>query len=463
MARAVASSREEPVQIEYSNFDLQSYIGEYQGRSRILRLMFIADRCPSAREYATKLLMRAAETTGQDALIDIRLYRDIFKYGKQYLSTSPEPDTKYINQTMHNNTIRRTKLEDEIQKWRNLTQKENSRLAHLHNAAFLSRLGEFELAIHKLVDAKEYASTPEELIECQVQIIFTSVRQGSLSHVQYEANRLFVTNEGSQALTLTIRSQVHACMGLYFLRNEKFNLACSHFLQATRLGKFFNILSKRDVGVYAALCALAVLKRNQLKVQVLDNAPIMGYLERAPVVKKLVYAMHGSKYSVVMETLRKLMKDFRLDYYLHNVAEALVNAVRGKALVQYFEPFSSMNLSRMAKDFGVGLPHIEEELHKAILSGQVKGKIDLANHTLLEHQDVTDRHTILKEIVEEGEAFCREAAVVLCNLSLTANKMELNKNHPSDDLGEEGGLGENNSKYRNFFGMRKGNRKGKFI
>jgi len=463
MSRALAESKEQQPQVEYPNFDVQAYIGEYVGRSRLLRLMFVADNCPSAREATTKLLMKAAENTKDEVMKDVRLYRECFKYGKLYLESTAEPDSNFIYQTMRENTVRRTKLEDEIQKWRNLTQKRNSRLAHLENAAFLSRIGEFDQAIQKLMDAKEYASTAEEMIECQVQVIFTSVKQGTLSHVEYEANRLFVTSPGSQALTETLRSQVHACMGLYYLRKEKFNTACSHFLQATRLGNFAQVLSKRDVGVYAALCALAVLKRKQLKVQMLDNAQIMGYLDRAPVVKKLVHAMIDSKYSVVMQTLRNLMKDFQLDYYLHSVAEELVNAVRGKALVQYFEPFSAMDLNRMAKDFGVELEQIEKELRKAIFSGQVKGKIDLANHTLLEYHDVTDRQSLLEEIINEGEAFCRDAAVELCSLALSAKKIELDKNKSMDDIGDEGCLGEmNNNKYR-FFGLRKGNRKGKFL
>jgi len=448
------------MQIDYPNFDVQAYIGEYTGRTRLLRLMFIASRCPSARETTTRLLMKIAEKTTDEVMSDVRLYRECFKYGKMYLGSTAEPDSNYIYKTMRENTVRRTKLEDEIQKWRNLAQKRNTRLAHLRNAAFLTRIGEFEQAIQKLMDAKDYASTPEEMIECQIQIIFTSVKQGSLSHVEYEANRLFLTSPGSPALTETLRSQVHACMGLYYLRKGKFNTACSHFLQATRIGNFAQVLSKRDVGVYAALCALGVLKRKQLKVQMLDNAQIMGYLDRAPVVKKLVHAMHDSKYSLVMETLRSLMKDFQLDYYLHSVAEELVNAVRGKALVQYFQPFSAMDLNRMARDFGVGLVQIEEELHKAILSGLVKGKIDLGNHTLIEFHDVIDRQSLFEDIIYEGEAFCRDAAVELCSLALIREKVGLKKDQSTDD-GDEGGEW-NNNKYR-FFGLRKGNRKGKFL
>jgi len=264
---------------------------------------------------------------------------------------------------------------------------------------------------------------------------------------------MFVNYDEKGGLEESMRSQVHVCMGLFYLRNEKFNLACNHFLQAvhaTRMEFFSEILSKRDIGIYGALCALGDLKRDQLKAQLLENSPFMAYLEKAPDVKRLVQAMTNSQYSLVMALLGDLKKDFYLDFYLHKVADALMNAVRGKALVQYFQPFSSMNLTRMARDFGVGLSDIEEELHKAILSGQVKAKIDLSNHTLLGYQDVTDRHTILKKIVEEGEIFCREAAVVLCNLHLTANKMDLNKGQLGDS--HEGGLGDmSSSKYRKRF------------
>jgi len=427
MSRAAGNSND-LVEIDYPDFKVEHYIHEYKGRSRIMRLMFIADHCPSARETATKLLMQVAEGPGRDSIVDVRVYRDIFNYGKKYLKIERDPDEKFLKQLVLQNQVQRTKLDDEIQKWRNLSQKGNSRIAHLKYAEFLSRMGEFDLAIHNLNDAKEYTSTTEEMVECCLQIIFTSVKQGSLGHVQFEANRLLVMNR--EALTWNTLSQVHACLGLFFLRNKKFSMASSHFLQATRLGNFSEILSKRDVGVYAALCALAVLNRDSLKAQLLENSKIMGYLNRAPIIKRLANAMHDSKYSIVMATLADLMKDFRLDYYLHSVADAVVDAVRGKALVQYFEPFSSMNLSRMARDFGVALNHIEDELRKAILSGQVKAKIDLANHTLIEHQDVADRHAILKTIVEEGEHFSREAMIVMLNLSLKSKKMDLEKKEP---------------------------------
>merc|ERR1719204_25407 len=108
------------------------------------------------------------------------------------------------------------------------------------------------------MDAKEFAEWPKEMIECQMQIIFTSVKQGTLNNVHYEANRMFVAND--KDLTETNRSQIHACMGLYFLRREKFDQACTHFLQATKISSFSEILSKRDIGIYGALCALGELK-----------------------------------------------------------------------------------------------------------------------------------------------------------------------------------------------------------
>jgi len=450
MSRAAASNTGEELkqEIGYPNIDIPSYIADYKGRAKIQRLMFLADRCPSFRESAVKLLMQTVQTRGKDAIKDNNLYREIFKYGRQYLENCPEPDVKYIEQNNELNMIRRTKLEDEIQKWRNLTQRKNSRRAHLRCAAFLCELGEFDLAIHKLQDGKEFSETAAEIIECQMQIIFASVKQGSLSHVQFEANRMFVTSD--HALSETVRSQINACMGLYFLKSSKFNMASTHFLQATRISSFSEILSHRDIGIYGALCALGHLKRDKLKRELVENLPFMAYLDKAPVVKKLVYAMTNSQYSLVMDLLGSLKEDFLLDYHLHKVADGLMNAIRGKALVQYFEPFSSMNLSRMARDFGVSLSDIEEELRKAILSGEVKGKIDLANHTLHAYRDVTDRHTILKRIVEEGEIFCRDAAVVLCNLALTAKKLELNKSHFREE--PEGGSGDMSiNKYRRYF------------
>jgi COP9 signalosome complex subunit 1 len=329
MSRAAASNSREELkdQIDSPNFNIKNYIGEYKGRAKIQRLMFLADRSPTARKSAVKLLMKCANTKGENAIKDNRLYNEIFKYGKLYLEDCPEPDVKYLQQNTELNMIKRTKLEDESQKWRNLNQRIPSRRAYLNNAAFLSQVGDFDLAIHKLMDAKEFAELPSEMIECQMEIIKTSVKQGSLAHVQHEANRLFVTYD--KDLTMTDLSQIHACMGLYHMRNEKFNLACTHFLQATKISNFSEILTKRDLGIYGALCALGDLKRDMLKVQLVENHLFMNYVNKAPMVKDLVLAMTNSQYSEVMRLLGCLKNGFHLDYYLHKVADALTNAIRG--------------------------------------------------------------------------------------------------------------------------------------
>ena len=64
------------------------------------------------------------------------------------------------------------------------------------------------------------------------------------------------------------------------------------------------------------------------------------------------------------------------DIYLYSNVESLLSAIRGKALVQYFSPYSAMDLRKMAKSFNVSVPEMEKELSTCIADGHIKAKID---------------------------------------------------------------------------------------
>merc|ERR1719245_1139574 len=123
-------------------------------------------------------------------------------------------------------------------------------------------------------------------------------------------------------------------------------------------------------------------------------------------ILKAARAMASAKYRLLMDTLRSAMPELQLDFYLGPVLKDLLTAIRAAALVQYFQPFSSMDLHRMAKDFGFTVPEIEEELYQAILKKRIKARIDLADHVLHAYSERTNRHTVYDKLIKEGESFC---------------------------------------------------------
>lgn len=68
--------------------------------------------------------------------------------------------------------------------------------------------------------------------------------------------------------------------------------------------------------------------------------------------------------------------DFLLDIHLHSHVETLYDNIRKKALVQYFSPFLTVDMNKMAESFGTTVSKLERELAKLITENLIQARID---------------------------------------------------------------------------------------
>ena len=67
------------------------------------------------------------------------------------------------------------------------------------------------------------------------------------------------------------------------------------------------------------------------------------------------------------------MKDnLMLDMYLAPHINTLFSMIRNRGLIQYFSPYSSADLHRMANSFNTTVTDLENELMKLILDGSIQ-------------------------------------------------------------------------------------------
>jgi COP9 signalosome complex subunit 1 len=62
--------------------------------------------------------------------------------------------------------------------------------------------------------------------------------------------------------------------------------------------------------------------------------------------------------------------------YLHDHTVSLFGKIRTKLILQYFQPFSVIDISKMAHSFNVGVSEMEKELVKLIEDGAIDARID---------------------------------------------------------------------------------------
>lgn len=128
------------------------------------------------------------------------------------------------------------------------------------------------------------------------------------------------------------------------------------------------------------------------------------FLELDPQLRDVVTQFYQSSYASCLRTLEDMRSSLMLDMYLSQHLQTLLTMIRNKALiqvsvtkltlhiytvctfslyiscvcvcVQYFSPFSSVDLHRMATAFNTTVSSLEDELTQLILDGQISARID---------------------------------------------------------------------------------------
>lgn len=79
-----------------------------------------------------------------------------------------------------------------------------------------------------------------------------------------------------------------------------------------------------------------------------------------------------SRYASCLGYLQKLKPNLLLDIHLYDHVEALYEQVRHKALIQYTNPFISVDLNTMASAFKTSVAGLEKELAALIMENQIQ-------------------------------------------------------------------------------------------
>lgn len=78
-----------------------------------------------------------------------------------------------------------------------------------------------------------------------------------------------------------------------------------------------------------------------------------------------------------------LQDNLLLDMYIAPHVNALYTQIRNRALIQYFSPYLSADMRKMAAAFNTTVLALEDELMQLILDGQIQARIDSHNKVSL--------------------------------------------------------------------------------
>ncbi|KAJ3089637.1 cop9 signalosome complex subunit [Quaeritorhiza haematococci] len=408
--------------VENPTLDLDAYISNYTGHTKIERLIFIAERCPTLQVDAYKLALAEIKNTLNTTKYITVVNRLNEALNARNMGGQVPVDQAWVETTQKLARAKTEKLEAELRSYKNNLIKESIRMGHNDLGDHYYNCGDLTNALKCYSRTRDYCTTPKHIIDMCLNVIKVSIEVNNFAHVQSYVVKAESTPEMPEKSIVT--AKLKCATGLVNLDAGKFKRAARSFLEVGfELGNHFSdIMSPNDVAVYGGLCALASFDRSELKSKVFGNSDFKQFLELEPDIRELLYSFYHSKYANCLELLAKLKNDLLLDLYLHSHVDMIYQNIRKKALVQYFTPFLSVDINRMADVFNTTTAQLEPELAALIMEGLIQARID-SHNKVLRVKKADQRTNIFQKSVGMGKEYLSQTEFMLLRMKLVKSEL----------------------------------------
>ncbi|XP_036692128.1 COP9 signalosome complex subunit 1 isoform X2 [Balaenoptera musculus] len=378
--------------VENPTLDLEQYAASYSGLMRIERLQFIADHCPPLRVEALKMALSFVQRTFNVDMYE-EIHRKLLEAARELQNApdaipesgvEPPPlDTAWVEATRKKALLKLEKLDTDLKNYKGNSIKESIRRGHDDLGDHYLDCGDLSNALKCYSRARDYCTSAKHVINMCLNVIKVSVYLQNWSHVLSYVSKAESTPEIAEqrgerdTQTQAILTKLKCAAGLAELAARKYKQAAKCFLLASfDHCDFPELLSPSNVAVYGGLCALATFDRQELQRNVISSSSFKLFLELEPQVRDIIFKFYESKYASCLKMLDEMKDNLLLDMYLAPHVRTLYTQIRNRALIQYFSPYVSADMRKMATAFNTTVAALEDELTQLILEGLINARID---------------------------------------------------------------------------------------
>ncbi|PHT96547.1 COP9 signalosome complex subunit 1 [Capsicum chinense] len=362
------------------------------GLAKLYRLLYIADHCPSLRQEALKMAINYVQGT-----YNVYLYQLFHKKLQDSLASSALPDVtggsvniqdiptldpQWIEQKTKKAALKLEKLDSDLKNYKSNSIKESIRRGHDDLGDHYLDCGDLSNALKCYSRARDYCTSGKHVVNMCLNVIKVSVYLQNWTHVLNFVNKAESTPDFSEGKdgTQAILTRLKCAAGLAELATKRYKSAAKYFLQASfDHCDFPELLSPNNVAMYGGLCALASYDRSELQKNVIFSSSFKLFLELEPQLRDVIFKFYESKYASCLKLLDEMKDNLCLDMYLAPHVNNLYTQVRNRALIQYFSPYLSADMHKMAASLNTTVGELEDELMQLILDGQIEARIDSQN------------------------------------------------------------------------------------
>lgn len=407
---------------------MEAFVEKYSGYTVLKRLLFIGENCP---EYSRKAFVVALKECEKG--INTEMYQALHKAMKAIGLELLEHlySKEFVEYSTKRGTEMRNRLEAELNSYKANLIKDSIRQGHHDLGNFFLQRGDLQSALKSFVRMRDFCTSSAQMVDMCLRVITVSIHAGNFSHVSNYAGKAeqSFNAAGKDSSDLITLSKIACSFGLAMLNDRKYHQAANRFTQChIELGETFNeVIHPQDIGLYGGLCALATFSRSELKTNVIENRTFKPFLDLVPQLRDLVTDFHHSNYAASLKQLAQMKQELQMDIHLHPHLDQLIDQVRNRAIIGYFSPYLSVDMSLMAQAFEADPVSFEKELATLIMEGKISARIDSPNKVLYSrHAD--QRGSTYRKAFEIGQRYVADTRAILLRMSLIKNDLIIGQN-----------------------------------
>nr|XP_033342508.1 26S proteasome non-ATPase regulatory subunit 6-like [Megalopta genalis] len=299
---------------------------------------------------------------------------------------------KELNWNLNEELLEQMKHANEIA-WKELESNESSALDDSaktnwrEKLNFLCEIGDLDRATNIVTvvfeDQTNSSSVRIEAAFCLFRLAYVRNNCRSMGKIIGDITDLMesVCRSGSD---WCCRNKLKAYEAVYCLATRNFPRACMLLLECTPTFESYELLSFKEVVEYTVLSGLISLPRSDLDRQVNNN----GLLQQALLTESLRYrdyflSFYDCRYKEFFKNLAWIETELKANPLLHPHYRYYVREMRVKAYSQLLQAYRTINLDRMATEFGVTEEYVEQEVARFIANGKLHCKIDKMAGTIV--------------------------------------------------------------------------------
>ncbi|GLH09029.1 hypothetical protein R5R35_012537 [Gryllus longicercus] len=441
------NNEEEPYIVENPSLDLEAYGNSYTGLARLYRLMYIADHCTSLRLESLKMAIQYVMST-----YNVALYQQLHKKLQETASAASLPDVAgggaqstsqdvpaldllWVETRSKKAALKLEKLDTDLKNYKSNSIKESIRRGHDDLGDHYLDCGDLSNALKCYSRARDYCTSGKHVVNMCLNVIKVSVYLQNWSHVLSYVSKAEATPDFSEVhgkdSNQSILTRLKCAAGLAELATKKYKSAAKHFLVANfDHCDFPELLSPSNVAMYGGLCALATFDRHELQKNVIFSSSFKLFLELEPQLRDIIFKFYESKYASCLTLLDDIKDNLLLDMYIAPHVNALYTQIRNRALIQYFSPYLSADMRKMAAAFNTTVLALEDELMQLILDGQIQARID-SHNKILYAKEVDQRSTTFEKSLSVGKEYQRRTRMLILRAAMLKHQIHVKKGLPS--------------------------------